>query len=262
MSERKTAAELEQIILKEVSNLPACQGLTSVNIDAVQTTWRVNMYGGDPARPAECLDAINTVVYRLRGLYDLMPEDAAAKRSEMTARAEKMAGEKIDRMLEKSDQPERSRRSEKDDSRSPQLSLSEGQTRPTRFKHEYGRPYPGARLSLSVPRRRQRGARRLCLPLGTRAVALGLKSPAKADACIPGASVGQLTETCLGLPLHANAEAFSLGHVVFFNRASERFLAGAACDREGHALPCALALYAHQRGWMTSPRLTCPPVVA
>jgi hypothetical protein len=106
MSERKTAAELEQIILKEVSNLPACQGLTSVNIDAVQTTWRVNMYGGDPARPAECLDAINTVVYRLRGLYDLMPEDAAAKRSEMTARAEKMAGEKIDRMLEKSDQPD------------------------------------------------------------------------------------------------------------------------------------------------------------
>jgi len=106
MSERKTAAELEQIILKEVSNLPACQGLTSVNIDAVQTTWRVNMYGGDPARPAECLDAINTVVYRLRGLYDLMPEDAAAKRSERTARAEKMAGEKIDRMLEKSDQPD------------------------------------------------------------------------------------------------------------------------------------------------------------
>jgi hypothetical protein len=52
------------------------------------------------------IDAINTVVYRLRGLYDLMPEDAAAKRGEMTARAEKMAGEKIDRMLEKSDQPD------------------------------------------------------------------------------------------------------------------------------------------------------------
>ena len=106
MSERKTAAELEQIILKEVSNLPACQGLTSVNIDAVQTTWRVNMYGGDPARPAECLDAINTVVYRLRGLYDLIPEDAAAKRGERTARAEKMAGKEIDRMLKKSDQPD------------------------------------------------------------------------------------------------------------------------------------------------------------
>jgi hypothetical protein len=106
MSERKTAAELEQIILKEVSNLPACQGLTSVNIDAVQTTWRVNMYGGDPARPAECLDAINTVVYRLRGLYDLIPDDAAAKRGERTARAEKMAGKEIDRMLKKSDQPD------------------------------------------------------------------------------------------------------------------------------------------------------------
>jgi hypothetical protein len=106
MPEKKTAAELEQIILKEVSNLPACQGLTSVNIDAIQTTWRVNMCQGDPARPAECIDAINTVVYRLRGLYDLIPEDAAAKRGERTARAEKMAGKEIDRMLKKSDQPD------------------------------------------------------------------------------------------------------------------------------------------------------------
>jgi hypothetical protein len=108
MPEKKTAAELEQIILNEVSNLPACQGLTSVSIGAVETTWRVNMYGGDPARPAECMDAINTVVYRLRGLYDLIPEDAAAPitRGEMTARAEKMAGEEIDRLLKKSDQPD------------------------------------------------------------------------------------------------------------------------------------------------------------
>jgi hypothetical protein len=64
------------------------------------------MCEGDPARPAECIDAINTVVYRLRGLYDLIPEDAAAKRGEMTMRAEKMAGKEIDRMLKKSDQPD------------------------------------------------------------------------------------------------------------------------------------------------------------
>jgi len=106
MPERKTAAELEQIIVEEVSNLPACQGVTSVKVGAVETTWRVNLYGGDPARPAECMDAINTVVYRLRGLYDLAAEDAAAKREEMTARAEKMAGEEIDRMLERTDQPD------------------------------------------------------------------------------------------------------------------------------------------------------------
>jgi hypothetical protein len=86
MPEKKTAAELEQIILKEVSNLPACQGLTSVNIDAVQTTWRVNMCEGDPARPAECVDAVNTVVYRLRGLSDLLPEDAAAWRNDSARR--------------------------------------------------------------------------------------------------------------------------------------------------------------------------------
>jgi hypothetical protein len=35
------------------------------------------------------------------------------------------------------------------------------------------RPGPSARLSLSVPRRRPRGARRRCLPVGARALALG-----------------------------------------------------------------------------------------
>ena len=75
--EKKTAAELEQMILKEVSNLPACQGLQWIAIRSVQTTWQVDMYGGDPARQAECMDAINSVTYRLRSLYDLAPHEAA-----------------------------------------------------------------------------------------------------------------------------------------------------------------------------------------
>ena len=74
MREKKAAAELEQMILKEVRNLPACQGLTGIRIGLVETTWRVNVYEGEPARPAECMDAISAVVYRLRGLYDLSPD--------------------------------------------------------------------------------------------------------------------------------------------------------------------------------------------
>jgi hypothetical protein len=72
--EKKTAAELEQMILKEVRNLPACQGLTGIRVGPVETTWRVNVFEGEPARPAECMDAISTVVYRLRGFYDLSSE--------------------------------------------------------------------------------------------------------------------------------------------------------------------------------------------
>ena len=71
MREKRAAAELEQMILKEVRNLPACQGLTGIRVGPVETTWRVNLYEGEPARPAECMDAISAVVYRLRGLYDL-----------------------------------------------------------------------------------------------------------------------------------------------------------------------------------------------
>jgi hypothetical protein len=59
MREKKAAAELEQMILKEVRNLPACQGLTGIRVGPVETTWRVNVYEGEPARPAECMDAIS-----------------------------------------------------------------------------------------------------------------------------------------------------------------------------------------------------------
>ena len=45
--------------------------MTGIRIGLVATTWRVNVYEGEPARPAECMDAISAVVYRLRGLYDL-----------------------------------------------------------------------------------------------------------------------------------------------------------------------------------------------
>jgi hypothetical protein len=105
--EKKTARELEQLILNEVRDLPVCQGLDWISIVPVQTTWRVDMCGGNPMRQAECTDAINSVVSRLRALYDLSPEDAAAhtKRGEMTARAEKLADEAIDRLLTQSDQP-------------------------------------------------------------------------------------------------------------------------------------------------------------
>jgi hypothetical protein len=105
--EKKTASELEQLILNEVRDLPVCQGLDWISIVPVQTTWRVDMCGGDPMRQVECTDAINSVVSRLRALYDLSPEDAAAhtKGGEMTARAEKLAEEAIDSMLTQSDQP-------------------------------------------------------------------------------------------------------------------------------------------------------------
>ena len=77
--QRKTSAELEQLILNEVRDLPACKGLKWISIIPVQTTWRADMHGGgDPASQAQCKEAIDTVVYRLRGLYALSPEDAAA----------------------------------------------------------------------------------------------------------------------------------------------------------------------------------------
>jgi hypothetical protein len=105
--QRKTSAELEQLILNEVRDLPACKGLKWISIVPVQTTWRAELHGGDDlARRAECKDAIDSVVYRLRGHYDLLPEDGAAKREELTSRAEKLAGEEVDRMLKKSDQPD------------------------------------------------------------------------------------------------------------------------------------------------------------
>jgi hypothetical protein len=109
--QRKTSAELEQLILNEVRDLPACKGLKWISIVPVQTTWRAELHGGDDLeRQAECKDAIDSVVYRLRGQYDLLPEDVAAKREELTSRAEKLAGEEVDRMLKKSDQPDGSRK--------------------------------------------------------------------------------------------------------------------------------------------------------
>jgi hypothetical protein len=38
MREKKATAELEQMILKEVRNLPACQGLTGIRVGLVETT--------------------------------------------------------------------------------------------------------------------------------------------------------------------------------------------------------------------------------
>jgi hypothetical protein len=75
--QKKTVTELEQMILKEVSDLPDCQGLAWISIVPIETTWRVDMCGGDPARQAECMDAINSVVSRLRGIYALEHEGAA-----------------------------------------------------------------------------------------------------------------------------------------------------------------------------------------
>jgi hypothetical protein len=72
--EKKTAAELERTILAEVCDHPACKGLAWISIVPVETTWRVDMCGGDPAKQAECMDAINSVVHRLRALYDLAPD--------------------------------------------------------------------------------------------------------------------------------------------------------------------------------------------
>jgi hypothetical protein len=89
---RKTRAELEQMILNEVRDLPACKDLKWISIVPVQTIWRADMHGGgDPAKQVECKEAIDRVVYRLRGLYDLSPEDseAAAKCSSETQRAPK-----------------------------------------------------------------------------------------------------------------------------------------------------------------------------
>ena len=106
--QRKTAAELEQLILHEVRDLPACKGLKWISIVPVETTWRADMHGGDPARQAECRDAINSVVYTLRGLYDLSSEDAAmpSKRTATTERAERLAAAQVDRMLKQSDEPD------------------------------------------------------------------------------------------------------------------------------------------------------------
>jgi hypothetical protein len=77
--ESKTGAELEQMILAEVRDLAPCKGLEWISIVPVGTTWRADMCGGDPTRQAECVDAINSVVHRLRAQYLLSTEGASAE---------------------------------------------------------------------------------------------------------------------------------------------------------------------------------------
>ena len=105
----KTRAELEELVLNEVRDLPACKDLKWISIVPVQTTWRADLHaGGDPARQAECKEAIDTAVYRLRGIYALLPEDGGASTNlqDMTVRAENLAEEEIDRMLTQSGEPD------------------------------------------------------------------------------------------------------------------------------------------------------------
>jgi hypothetical protein len=71
--ERKTAGELEALIMLEVAKAPDCQGCTGVTIiplddPRVDATWSVSNAHNATAM---CADQIEQVALQLMGLYDL-----------------------------------------------------------------------------------------------------------------------------------------------------------------------------------------------
>ena len=74
---KKSASELENLIMDDIGALPECKGLLSVTViglsddEGTLLTWYVDRRRGLPERHSECDKAIRDSVARLQVKYDL-----------------------------------------------------------------------------------------------------------------------------------------------------------------------------------------------